>query len=49
MWSDDVYGSPIMWNYTGTDLVTHGTWVSTRPSVILTSGYNVRVEAWVRY
>ena len=47
IWSDDVYGSPVMWTYTGTDLVTHGTWIPTRPSVTLTSAYNGRVEAWV--
>ena len=47
LWADDLFDSPIMWSYTGTDMLTHGCWLPARPSVVLTSGYNGRLEAWV--
>ena len=48
LWADDLYASPIMWTYTGTDILTHAAWNPTRPSVIILTGHSGRVEAWVR-
>ena len=48
LWADDLYASPIMWTYTGTEILTHAAWSPARPSVILLTGHSGRVEVWVR-
>ena len=48
LWADDLYTGPIMWTYTGTELLTHAAWSPARPSVILLTGHSGRVEVWVR-
>ena len=48
LWADDLYASPIMWTYTGTQVLTHAAWSPARPSVILLTGHSGKIEAWVR-